>query len=274
MSTLYISDLDGTLLQPDEKLSAQTESDLRGLIAGGCNFTVATARTISTVAPILASVPLSLPFVLLNGALIYDPVNRVYVRKAVIDGDTVAAVSDIMHSHGVTGFCYTVENDIMLIYYENLDSPHHRAFHDRRVRDYGKKYIKISSFSLLSNSSVVHFMLYDSHKKLFGVYNELRKLSGLHFEYYRDIYGSGLFFLEVCSDGAGKKNALLFLLSYLGCDRAVSFGDNMNDIGMFSVSAESYAVANAAAEIKAAASGVIGANTENGVTAFLKERFG
>ena len=48
----------------------------------------------------------------------------------------------------------------------------------------------------------------------------------------------------------------------------------MNDIGMFSVSAESYAVANAAAEIKAAASGVIGANTENGVTAFLKERFG
>lgn len=53
MSTLFVSDLDGTLLQPDARLSEETVALLNSNIDRGALFTVATARTPATVAPIL-----------------------------------------------------------------------------------------------------------------------------------------------------------------------------------------------------------------------------
>ncbi len=58
-----------------------------------------------------------------------------------------------------------------------------------------------------------------------------------------------------------------------GARRIVSFGDNINDVPMFRISAESCAVANAVPEARAAATRVIGANTENGVARWLAEHW-
>ena len=43
--TLYISDLDGSLLSPDGSLSPDAKTILTRLVADGLHFTVATART-------------------------------------------------------------------------------------------------------------------------------------------------------------------------------------------------------------------------------------
>ena len=45
LDTLYISDLDGTLLTPECKVSDETASALNTMIANGLFFTVATARS-------------------------------------------------------------------------------------------------------------------------------------------------------------------------------------------------------------------------------------
>ena len=55
-----------------------------------------------------------------------------------------------------------------------------------------------------------------------------------------------------------------------GFERVVVFGDEKNDLSMFAVSDESYAVANANEEVKQMASGVIGSNTCDGVAEFLR----
>jgi hydroxymethylpyrimidine pyrophosphatase-like HAD family hydrolase len=57
-----------------------------------------------------------------------------------------------------------------------------------------------------------------------------------------------------------------------GFSRLVVFGDGLNDIPMFDVADESYAVANALEEVKRIATGVIGSNEEDAVTEFLKKR--
>ena len=58
------------------------------------------------------------------------------------------------------------------------------------------------------------------------------------------------------------------------CDRIVSFGDAVNDIPMFEMSDECYAVENAVAELKAVATGIIGRNDQDGVARWLLEHCG
>ena len=59
----------------------------------------------------------------------------------------------------------------------------------------------------------------------------------------------------------------------LGCDKVVSFGDGKNDISMFDVSDECYAVENADPELKRRATAVIESNDNDGVARWLLEHW-
>jgi hydroxymethylpyrimidine pyrophosphatase-like HAD family hydrolase len=82
---------------------------------------------------------------------------------------------------------------------------------------------------------------------------------------------SGRQWLEIMPAAASKANAILMLKEKLGCDRVVCFGDGKNDISMFSICDEKYAVANAVDELKAMATAVIGSNNQDGVARWLAE---
>lgn len=66
-----------------------------------------------------------------------------------------------------------------------------------------------------------------------------------------------------------KANAALQLKEMIGCERLVSFGDGKNDISLFEISDECYAVANAVPELKAIATTVIQSNTDDGVAQWI-----
>ena len=70
---------------------------------------------------------------------------------------------------------------------------------------------------------------------------------------------------------ATKAEAIGQLKKLWDCDRVVSFGDAINDIPMFEISDECYAVENAVDELKAIATGIIGSNENDGVARWLKE---
>ncbi len=57
-------------------------------------------------------------------------------------------------------------------------------------------------------------------------------------------------------------------------DRIVVFGDSINDIPMFQIADEAYAVENALPELKQYATRVIASSEEDGVAKLLKERTG
>ena len=59
--TLYISDLDGTLLTNDAKVSSLSKKLLNEALDDKINFTIATARTPATVINILDGINFSLP---------------------------------------------------------------------------------------------------------------------------------------------------------------------------------------------------------------------
>ena len=72
---------------------------------------------------------------------------------------------------------------------------------------------------------------------------------------------------------ATKANAVLQLKEILGCKRVVCFGDAENDIPMFQIADECYAVANAVPALKAIATDVIGSNAEDGVAKWLLNNY-
>ena len=71
--------------------------------------------------------------------------------------------------------------------------------------------------------------------------------------------------LEVFSGAASKGRAAERLRALTGAERMAAFGDGHNDLSLFQVCEERYAVENAAPEVKAAADAVIRSNRADGV---------
>ena len=72
---------------------------------------------------------------------------------------------------------------------------------------------------------------------------------------------------------ATKADAILQLKEQMGFDQVVVFGDAVNDIPMFEIADECYAMENAVPELKSIATGIIGNNNDNGVARWLKENY-
>lgn len=57
------------------------------------------------------------------------------------------------------------------------------------------------------------------------------------------------------------------------CERLIAFGDGRNDIDLFEIADEAYAVSNADENLKKIATGVIGDNNEDAVAKWLLNNF-
>ena len=273
MKELYISDLDGTLLTDRAELSPQTSSCLREMIGQGLDFTIATARTAATVSIIMKDAGLKLPAILMNGAVIYDMAEGRYLKAETISPENVRWITELMYLFGLQGFIYTVENDAMTAYYEKLATKQMQLFYEERKNRYHKRFLQTSSLYDTVGRPVVYFSLLDNRERLDPFYEQLAKITGLTVVYYRDVYSEELWYLEILSGKASKRSGAEFLRSLFKPERMTCFGDNLNDLPLFEVCDRKYAVSNAAWELKRAADGVIGSNTENGVVEFLKREF-
>lgn len=72
MKTLFVSDLDGTLLNSDAKISDFTLGNLNKLIEKGLPFALATSRSTASAKTIIDGLRLGLPSVMMNGVFVTD----------------------------------------------------------------------------------------------------------------------------------------------------------------------------------------------------------
>ena len=269
---LFISDLDGTLLDKNAELPAETRDRLNRLIADGMDFTVATARTYSSVGRILAGLELKLPLILMNGVLIYDPVLHKYDVVNKLSSGAVEKVLKLRRQLDLAPFMYRMQGDVMTTAFDRLLGESMHDFYEERVRKYGKQFCQADRLEDIAED-VIYFCFIDKSERLQPLYNAIRDVPDLSMAYYPDIYGED-YYLEIFSAAASKEAGLRYLREKLGADRITAFGDNLNDLPMFDAADEKIAVNNAAEELKKRADRVIGANTENGVAVYLEEWFG
>lgn len=270
---LIVSDLDGTLLNKNAKLSAHSLAVLNALIDNGMKFTIATARTIATVSKILAGLKINVPVILMNGVLVRDLQKGEYVFKAAIENQTVKKIVTAVHNHKLYGFMYTVNNNDMIAYYEKIETPAMQSFYEERKHKYYKSFVQTEDFVNVK-SDIVYFSLLNTEQALRPLYEEVCRINNVNAVFYRDVYSENLWYLEIFSSKASKKNAVEFLRKKYNYDKVICFGDNLNDIPLFQASDKCYAVKNARQELKDIADGIIGSNSNDGVAEFLKQNYG
>lgn len=69
---ILLSDLDGTLLDSDSKVSAENQNAIKAFLAGGGHFGIATGRSHLNAKAFLNHVAINTPSILYNGCALYD----------------------------------------------------------------------------------------------------------------------------------------------------------------------------------------------------------
>ena len=265
MKTLFISDLDGTLLDTNAQISEFTRNAINELTAKGVFISVATARTAATVIKMLKGTNINTPVMLMNGVCTYDLQKGVFTEVRAMSETAKHSLADIIHTYNLDGFLYTIDDNCQHTFYERVTSDVARNFISEREKLYGKVFTKVDSFTDILDRTFAYYSFCSTPDKLDSAYDALSRIPELHTEYYRDIYNENHWYLEVASAGSSKYNAVCSLRRSHGFERVVGFGDNLNDLALFEGCDESYAVSNAKDKVKEAATGVILSNAEDAV---------
>ena len=270
--TLFVSDLDGTLMDNDSRLSGVTARVLDRLIADrGMRFTVATARTPATVVPIMGSVAADLPFVVMAGAALWDNSRQRYTDVLAIPDEVVEASKSAFARHGLHPFVYRRRGNIIIARHNGAMSDGEREFVDQRKDTPHKRFV-LDAPDDPADEAMLIFALSD-YASLESVFADLKASTRAQVMLYHDSVDPAIGLLEVYREGCTKAAAIRRLARQTGADRVVAFGDNLNDILMLRDADLAVAVGNAVPEVKAVADRVIGINTDDSVARFLADTF-
>lgn len=275
MKTLYITDMDGTLLDNRGNVSKRSAEIISELTDSGATISVATARTPATVENILAGTRTANDLVLMTGATLWSRPEGCFEGMHLLPQADVELMLGIFRQYGMHPFCYVMRDKAHLDVYHSAN----KLTQAEEAFVYLRRNLRLKTFHLSepcpieSSHRVVLFFGMGSKENIVKVAEHLRQLSDCYISYYKDTYIPDLWFLEIFAPGVSKAAGVAQLKKYLGADRVVAFGDNLNDIPMLQMADMAVAVENALPEVKAIAHKVIGPNTDDSVARFIAEDF-
>ena len=264
MKTLYVSDLDGTLLRSNETTSDYTNRTINELVDDGILFSYATARSFQTSHKVTNGLNAKIPLIIYNGAMVVDNNDGSFLIKNFFGEEIKQDISDIL-SNDVFPIVYAfIDGEEKFSYIPEKCTNGMRQFVESRKGDIRDNPVKSPEFLFLDE--IFYITCIDEKEKLEPLYNKYKNI--YHCVFQTDIY-TKTHWLEIMPKSASKANAIKQLKARLGCDKLVVFGDGKNDIDMFELADEAYAVSNAVEELKNIATAIIDSNDDNGVAKWL-----
>lgn len=272
MSTLFISDLDGTLLLPDRTLGRRSRRVINRFVEAGGQFTVATGRGGPSTAELLAGVNLPLPAIVNNGALTLDLASATPTRVRAMEAGAAAEVYGEALALGITPVAYALDDEDRTVLFHGPDP-------NRVTGRYLDSVVSHQPISRVGHTEFadsaprcLSFILLDLPARLEPLFVRLGALPGLTTHLGRSAYVAGLGVGEVQDQGADKAAAAEALVQAAGShrDSAVAFGDNANDLSLLRWASKAYCPPDAAAEVLAQVQGRIRPCAEEGVAHFLE----
>lgn len=263
--TLYITDLDGTLLHHNERISAWSCKTLNQLINAGILFSYATARSIFTASIVTEGLFPNLPVIVNNGSFIMDVPTR---KRIVVNQFTDSEAKDIYMTlckyQIVPLVDAIIEDQEKFSYDKKAINPALADFVEARKND--SRNNPLTDMRAILQGTVFYFTCIGEKEKLRAAYAALKKTYNCIFQF--DIYSHEPW-LEIMPHTASKAHAILQLKERYHCNKVVVFGDGANDIPMFHVADEGYAMNNAIDTLKEIATAVIDSNENDGVAKWL-----
>ena len=269
---LVVFDLDGTLLNRESVISDYTSETLRLLTERNIAYTVATGRTLHGARAILDGHSFQLPQAYKNGVMIWHPETQRFSRGATLTPDELDNVVRACITQGLTPFIFSLdENEESVVHHP----PIRTAVERELVRTISiDEPVKARTLDELAPGATI------THVNAIGASDAIKAVirsveDEPHLVAYSGIAleGEQWRWLDIHHSDASKGGAITDMKRLLGLERVICFGDSDNDLSMFEAADESYAPANANADIRSAATAVIGHHDDEGIAHFLRERF-
>lgn len=270
--TLVVFDMDRTLLNAQSQISVYTQETLRLMRQANIDYTVATGRTLQAALQPLADHGFNRSLVLKNGAVIWEPIQGGYSHQHLLIPSEVNEVIGIFTQSQLTPFVFTLEKgERHAVYHAPLRAGYeiklaHLFENERKlplqsIEEMPQDAHVINVSAMGSQEAVNRVVSFVSHHPHLVAYTGVA------------LKEQGLAWLDVHHSEGSKGNGVRHVADTAGYSEIIAFGDGDNDLSLFEVATESYAVSNADDELKAIATEVIGHHDEDGVARFLRERF-
>jgi Cof subfamily protein (haloacid dehalogenase superfamily) len=258
---LIATDLDGTLLRRDETISARTGAVLKRITAEGGHVALVTGRPLRWLAGVYAQLPVAIPAVCANGAVVYDPDSDTAVHTAPLLPRTLAEVCRRLRAE-VPDVAFAVE-------VEDGRSMRHEHAYPLRWDNADPAVRALATTDELFARPAVKLLARAGDRDP-DAFAEV--VSGCIAGLAEATHSSYSGLVEISAVGVTKAAGLAWLCERIGVDRAevLAFGDMPNDLPMLTWAGRSVAVANAHAAVLAVADDVAPSNDEDGVAAYLE----
>ena len=272
--TLYVTDLDGTLLTSNSTVSCQSSNIINELAEMGAMLTIATARTPATVANLLEGVRLTLPAIVMTGAARYNLEKGNYENVRYIEPQVVETSLRMFEDSGIHPFVYTLRDSQIIHAFHHAEmSDAESIFYDIR-RDMNLKQFHIGECPRDADNQRTVLIFSVGPTNIFEpLAARMAEAIGYNVACYKDIFNEHTSYIEVFAQGVDKSHAVGELAKDYGASRIVAFGDNFNDISMMKYADVGIAVANAYEEVRLSADIVIGSNNEDAVMRWIYKDF-
>jgi len=272
--TLYVADLDGTLLNESGQLTPYTRQEILRLEAAGGLFTCATGRSLVSAKKVWENLPLRCPVIVATGVSIYSLQENRYLYIESLPRAVLTELDQVLKEESVNGFLYILnqkQEEEML--YNSINHPDAFEYYSSRFPQYERRCCQYSLFAEIPYTSrPLYVTLYGEYRKLIHVYEHLNRIPGIH-ALFSQRSGDERYYLDIISKACSKGSAILRLKKMIGAEEVVVFGDHLNDLDMFAIADRSYAPENAVDEIKRIATAKIGHCNDDCVAKFISNDF-
>lgn len=268
MKALYISDLDGTLLNSNTKISNYTANVINQVINQGFYFSYATARSFPVASKLTADLNVNIPIIAHNGVFLINPTTKKTIISNFFTKEENVFLIHLFKKFNLQPNVYSfINNEEKVSLIPDTLNIAKKYYLETRKND--KRLRFVNNIEELYAGNIFYYLCMGFKEELQPIFDILNLDDRFNIVFSQEHDND--FWLDIMPKGATKANAILKLKDLLGCDEIISFGDGLNDIPMFKISNESYAVGNAALELKNFATGIIDSNNDDGVAKWLHD---
>ncbi|MDT5324010.1 MAG: hypothetical protein QOF25_1162 [Mycobacterium sp.] len=265
LPALIATDVDGTLLDGDERVTPRTRAAVRAAVDAGAQFVLATGRPPRWIAPVVDALGLAPMSVCANGAVIYDPSTDRILSARTLSPEQLAVLAE-MAMRVIPGAGLAVER---------VGRSAHDAATPQFVSSPGYEHAwlnpdntEVSVEDLLS-APAVKLLIRKAGARSADMAAALAKHIGIEGDL---TYSTNNGLIEVVPLGISKATGVEEVARPLEitAEDIVAFGDMPNDVPMLRWAGLGVAMGNAHPEAMEAADEVTTANTDDGLARVLE----
>ncbi|MGH3720318.1 MAG: HAD family hydrolase [Pseudonocardiaceae bacterium] len=277
---LVASDVDGTLLDPTDQISARTRAAVHRVVAAGVPFVLVTGRPPRWIPPVVAQLGHAGPTVCANGAVLYDAATDQVSYTVTLDPVQLREAADVVATV-LPGAKLAVElptgsaagNGAEQFLAEvGYTHPWPGADEVNAPRDVllSRPAIKLLVRQSDASSDMMAVAVEELLGARSGVHREGRSRGRLDVT-----YSTGYGLIELSAPGVTKATGLARLAGELGVASAdvLALGDMPNDLSMLRWAGRGVAMANAHPAVIEAADEVTARNSEDGLALVIERWF-